>query len=570
METQFHIKRGIRKKLLYTMIGLIAGLLITLTFIHTFSQKRILERETESRITMMKENLLDRGKILSDYLSRQAENDIAFLNLSNVKEIINKSIDEDKSMSYAILTDQSSKAHIHTLNPELEGEKLSNEEDWFAVNQSKVIINEYVKDGNSFMEFVVPINSMEVVVPVNANTEPWGIRSADTGPWGILRLGFSLNLLNKEIINSRKDIGKQTKNIIIQSTLTSFMFISIGVILVFMISTRLSKPIIDLTKSVRELSKGNFSITENIKIDSGDEIGILASEFVEMSKNLRISRENLEVHSRTLEQKVEDRTLKLKEANKRSEEANKKLQEIDNMKTEFLSTVSHELRTPLSLVLGFARIIKKRFEDVIFPHVKTEDSKVLKSINQVESNLDTIVSEGDRLTDLIDDLLDITKIEAGKFEWEMEPTSVAEVIKRATAIASSSFEENGLELIKDIEDRLPKVVGDENRIQQVIINLISNAVKFTEKGSITCRARKINNEIMISVIDTGTGISKSDHVKIFEKFKQTSIPLKDKVKGTGLGLAICKEIVEHHGGRIWVESEQGKGSVFSFTLPCSN
>ena len=570
METQFHIKRGIRKKLLYTMIGLIAGLLITLTFIHTFSQKRILERETESRITMMKENLLDRGKILSDYLSHQAENDIAFHNLSNVKEIINKSIDEDKSMSYAILTDQSSKAHIHTLNPELEGEKLSNEEDWFAVNQSKVIINEYVKDGNSFMEFVVPINSMEVVVPVNANTEPWGIRSADTGQWGILRLGFSLNLLNKEIINSRKDIGKQTKNIIIQSTLTSFMFISIGVILVFMISTRLSKPIIDLTKSVRELSKGNFSITENIKIDSGDEIGILASEFVEMSKNLRISRENLEVHSRTLEQKVEDRTLKLKEANKRSEEANKKLQEIDNMKTEFLSTVSHELRTPLSLVLGFARIIKKRFEDVIFPHVKTEDSKVLKSINQVESNLDTIVSEGDRLTDLIDDLLDITKIEAGKFEWEMEPTSVAEVIKRATAIASSSFEENGLELIKDIEDRLPKVVGDENRIQQVIINLISNAVKFTEKGSVTCRARKINNEIMISVIDTGTGISKSDHVKIFEKFKQTSIPLKNKPKGTGLGLPICKEIVEHHGGRIWVESEQGKGSVFSFTLPCSN
>ncbi|MEE9605871.1 MAG: HAMP domain-containing sensor histidine kinase [Candidatus Scalindua sp.] len=570
METQFHIKRGIRKKLLYTMIGLIAGLLITLTFIHTFSQKRILERETESRIAMMKENLVERGRILSDYLSRQAENDIAFLNLSNVKEIINKSIDEDKGLSYAILVDQSSKAHIHTLNPELEGEKLSDEEDWFAVNQSKVIINEYVKDGNSFMEFVVPVNSMEVIVPVNANTEPWGIRSADTGPGGILRLGFSLNLLNKEITNSRKGIEKQTKNIIIRSILTSFMFISIGVTLVFMISTRLSKPIIDLTESARELSKGNFGITENIKIDSGDEIGVLASEFIEMSRNLKISREHLEVYSQTLEQKVEDRTIKLKEANEKSEAANKKLQEIANMKTEFLSTVSHELRTPLALVLGFARIIKKRFEDVIFPHVKTEDSKVLRSINQVGSNLDTIVSEGDRLTYLINDLLDITKIEAGKVEWKMEPTSVAEVIKRATAIASSSFEENTLELIKDVEDRLPKVVGDENRIQQVIINLISNAVKFTEKGSVTCRARKINNEIMVSVIDTGTGISESDYKKIFEKFKQTGTMLKNKPKGTGLGLPICKEIVEHHGGRIWVESEQGKGSVFSFTLPCSN
>ena len=568
METQFHIKRGIRKKLLYTMIGLIAGLLITLTFIHTFSQKRILEREAESRIAMMKENLVERGRILSGYLSHQAENDIAFLNLSNVKEIINKSIDEDKSMSYAILTDQSSKAHIHTLNPELEGEKLSDEEDWFAVNQSKVIINEYVKDGNSFMEFVVPVNSMEVIVPVNANTEPWGIRSADTGPWGILRLGFSLNLLNKEIINSRKDIGKQTKNIIIQSTLTSFMFISIGVILVFMISTRLSKPIIDLTKSARELSKGNFGITENIKIDSGDEIGLLASEFIEMSRNLKISRERLEVYSQTLEQKVEDRTIKLKEANEKSEAANEKLQEIDNMKTEFLSIVSHELRTPLAAVLGYAKIINNRLNDVIFPNVR-EDSKVVMSTRKVNKGLGTIISEGERLTELINDLLDITKIEAGKIEWKMEPVSVAEIIERAMAITSSSFEQYGLEPISDVEDGLPKVVGDKNWLEQVMINLISNAMKFTEKGSVLCRARKINNEIIISVIDTGTGISDIDKEKIFEKFKQAGTTIKGKPKGTGLGLPICKEIVKHHGGRIWVESELGKGSIFSFTLPCS-
>jgi signal transduction histidine kinase len=330
-----------------------------------------------------------------------------------------------------------------------------------------------------------------------------------------------------------------------------------------MISTRLSKPLINLTESARELAKGNFGITENIKIKSEDEIGILSSAFIEMSKNLKISRENLEVYSHTLEHKVEERTLELREANE-------KLQEIDKAKTEFLSTVSHELRTPLALVLGFARIIKKRFEDVILPHVKTEDIKVLKSINQVESNLDTIVSEGDRLTDLINDLLDITKIEAGKVEWKMELTSVAEIIERATAITSGSFEENKLELIKDIEDGLPEVVGDENRLEQVMINLISNAVKFTEKGSVTCRARKISNEIVVSVIDTGTGISKSDHKKIFEKFKQIGgTMLKDKPRGTGLGLQICKKIVEHHGGRIWVKSDLGKGSNFSFTLPCS-
>jgi signal transduction histidine kinase len=185
----------------------------------------------------------------------------------------------------------------------------------------------------------------------------------------------------------------------------------------------------------------------------------------------------------------------------------------------------------------------------------------------VEDNLGTIVSEGDRLTDLIDDLLDITKIEAGKVEWRRESISVTKIIERATAITSSSFEENGLELIKDVEGGLPMIVGDKDRLEQVMINLISNAVKSTEKGSVTYRARKINNEIMISIIDTGTGIIESDQEKIFEKFGQVSNTLKDKPRGTGLGLPICKEIVEHHGGRIWVESEPGKGSNFSFTLP---
>jgi signal transduction histidine kinase len=543
MEKQVQIKRSIRWKLISTMIGLIVGLLMILTFIQTFSQKRILEREVESRITMMRENLIERGKTLSDYLSRQTENGMASFNLSNITEIINKSVNEDEYLAYVILVDHSSKAYIHTLNPELEQEILSSEEDWFAANQSKAIINEYVENDDSFMEFIVPI-------------------IVGTDPWGVLRIGFSLNLLNKEITNSRMDILEQTKNMIIRSILTSFIFIFIGIVIAFMISTRLSKPLISLTESARELAKGNFGITENIKIKSEDEIGILGGAFIEMSRDLKISHERLEDYSRTLKQKVEDRTLELQEANER-------LKEMDNMKTEFLSIVSHELRTPLALVLGFARLIKKRFENVISPHVKTEDSKVLRSIKQVESNLGTIVSEGNRLTDLINDLLDITKIEAGKIEWKTETLSVAEIIDQAASITSSSFEENELELIKDVEEGLPTVVGDKNRLDQVMINLISNAVKFTEKGSVTCRARRIDNEIMISVIDTGTGIDEVNQERIFEKFGQVRDTIADRPRGTGLGLPICKEIVEHNGGRIWVESEPGKGSTFSFTLPCS-
>ena len=279
-----------------------------------------------------------------------------------------------------------------------------------------------------------------------------------------------------------------------------------------------------------------------------------------VKKQLVEAANKLESYNRTLEQKVKERTLELKEANR-------KLEEADRIKTEFLSTVSHELRTPLAAVLGFAKIISKRFDNVIFPNLRLDEDTVRASVLKVKKNINTIISEGERLTDLINDLLDVTKIEAGKVEWEMKPVSVAEIIKLASDITSSTFEQHGLELECDVEDDLPEISGDKYRLEQVLINLFSNAIKFTENGYIRCRAWMINSEILISVKDTGEGINKDDQESVFEKFRQVSIVPKDKPRGTGLGLPICKEIVNRHGGRIWVESEPGKGSTFSFTLP---
>ena len=279
-----------------------------------------------------------------------------------------------------------------------------------------------------------------------------------------------------------------------------------------------------------------------------------------VKKQLVEAANKLESYNRTLEQKVKERTLELKEANR-------KLEEADRIKTEFLSTVSHELRTPLAAVLGFAKIISKRFDNVIFPNLRLEEDTVRASVLKVKKNINTIISEGERLTDLINDLLDVTKIEAGKVEWEMKPVSVAEIIKLASDITSSTFEQHGLELECDVENDLPEITGDKYRLEQVLINLFSNAIKFTENGYIRCRAWMINSEILISVKDTGEGINRDDQERVFEKFRQISIVPKDKPRGTGLGLPICKEIVNRHGGRIWVESELGKGSTFSFTLP---
>lgn len=308
---------------------------------------------------------------------------------------------------------------------------------------------------------------------------------------------------------------------------------------------------IELSLSFQMTGKERYSIT-----------GIVRDiTFEKEARRQLIEKSNeLENYSRTLEQKVEGRTRELKKANI-------KLKEQDNMKTEFLSVVSHELRTPLALVLGFAGIIDKRFKDVIFPHVKSDDFKVQKSFSGVQQDLGTIISEGKRLTRLIDNLLDITKIESGKIEWEMENISMDEIVKQSIAVNRSYFKQNKLEIIEDIEGALPLVAGDKDRLKQVVINLISNAIKFTDKGSVTCSVRKLKNEIMISVIDTGIGIAEIDHDKVFKRFKQVGANHTGKPNGTGLGLSICKQIVEHHSGKIWVESGPGKGSNFSFTLP---
>ena len=275
-----------------------------------------------------------------------------------------------------------------------------------------------------------------------------------------------------------------------------------------------------------------------------------------------IAIDNAAAYRRLNQQEAENRRL-FEEA----EKARAVAEEADAAKSAFLSTVSHELRTPLTSVLGFAKIIKKRLEDRIFPLVPTDDRKVVQTIQQVHENLAVVVSEGERLTKLIDDVLDLAKIEAGKLEWHMEPVGIEDVIDRATAATSSLFEQKGLRLVKDVGIGLPIVTGDRDRLIQVVINLISNAVKFTDAGSVTCRAEERGGAIVVSVIDTGLGIAPADQPKVFERFKQVGDTLTDKPKGTGLGLPICKEIVEHHGGQIWVDSDLGTGSTFAFSLP---
>ncbi len=261
---------------------------------------------------------------------------------------------------------------------------------------------------------------------------------------------------------------------------------------------------------------------------------------------------------------------KMKRQQEALQQANEKLTELDQMKTNFLSTVSHELRTPLTSVIGFARIMQKKFDSVLYPALaENEDKKVQKAIRQVMDNTAIIVEEGQRLTTLINDVLDLAKMEAGRVDWNITELYIEDIIDRGIASTSSLFAHKPVKLSKDIAPNLPLCQGDRDRLIQVVINLISNAIKFTDKGAVTLKAAIKGHELVVSVVDSGSGIKPEDQPLVFEKFKQVGDTMTDKPQGTGLGLPICKEIIEHLGGRLWVESEMGVGSSFMFSLPLS-
>lgn len=273
--------------------------------------------------------------------------------------------------------------------------------------------------------------------------------------------------------------------------------------------------------------------------------------------------------------KIQDRLIETEESKKIYIDSNNKLKELDKTKNNFLSTVSHEFRVPLTSIMGFSKIMKKKFNKIIMPQIeKAKNENLNYDFNKLEGeliktleNIDIIVSESERLTSMINNILDIAKIEAGQVQWDKEFVDISEVINKAILTTYSILNSKDIELIDLMQEKLPLVYCDKDKIFQVLINLLSNAVKFTEKGYIKCEVKFDEYNVYISVEDTGCGILKEDLDDIFERFKQVGDVLKDKPKGSGLGLTISKAIIEQHGGQIWVESNVGLGSKFTFTLP---
>ncbi len=256
------------------------------------------------------------------------------------------------------------------------------------------------------------------------------------------------------------------------------------------------------------------------------------------------------IYSRQLEQKSKE----LQAATTELQTANERLKELDRMKDDFVSTVSHELRTPLTSIRAFSEILR-------------EDPKI--DLAERRRFLDIIAKESGRLTRLINQVLDLAKIESGKLDWNVSAVDLREAISDSVNATSQLFHEKAVLLELQLPEQVPLVTSDFDRIVQVVINLLSNAVKFCDPahGRVEVRLRQELDCLRVDVRDNGKGIAPKNHSIIFEKFGQAGDTLTDKPQGTGLGLPISRQIVEHFGGRLWVDSALGLGATFSFTLP---
>jgi signal transduction histidine kinase len=295
--------------------------------------------------------------------------------------------------------------------------------------------------------------------------------------------------------------------------------IGLALVLGFVLSWSVVGPIQRIDSRLATIAAGDFS--GHVDVENRDELGALAANVNRTNDELRRLYAELEAASQH--------------------------------KSDFLANMSHELRTPLNAIIGFSQVLSEGMAG---------------AVNEKQAEyLDDILSSANHLLALINDVLDLSKVEAGQVELEKAPFSLREALERGVVVVRERASDDGVSVALDADPDADVVDGDERRIQQVIFNLLSNAVKFTPVGgAVDVTSARVNGEVRVSVTDTGPGVASEDQERIFEQFQQAESGLELR-EGTGLGLALSKRLVELHGGRLWLESELGKGSTFVFTLP---
>jgi len=331
----------------------------------------------------------------------------------------------------------------------------------------------------------------------------------------------------------RASVAAANRNTLILMAISAGALILLALLLGFVTSWSFILPVQEAHGFLSEVAKGNFAAT--IDVPNRDEFGALADRMNHMSRDLQRLYESQRRASQELQK------------------LNEQLQEASKAKSNFLANMSHELRTPMNAILGFVEMVLDEIYGEIPPHLR-------EPLTDVQTN-------GKHLLRLINDVLDLSKIEAGRMELVLAEYSVQDVVETVRSSLQSLALEKGLEFVAAAEEDIPLAFGDGRRITQCLMNLVGNALKFSKRGRIAVSVEQQGENLLYRVTDTGIGIPKEELENIFTEFQQLDTAVTREYSGTGLGLNITKKFVEMHGGRIWAESQLGKGSTFFFSIP---
>jgi signal transduction histidine kinase len=420
---------------------------------------------------------------------------------------------------------------IFSLRSEFGGMKVNDIPDlnagWFDFDNPQVRFQNVEQDGHPYILNITPVrdtNTNEVTLFVYAKAS------------------------TTQAIAEKNKIAR----LLVLSTVVTIF--STYIILFLMFYTQIFKRVSQVVGLLNRVAEGDLT-ARIADIRANDEISALQRQFNAMTerrsqaeRTISELNTNLQVLNAGLEQRVIDRTKELEIAKDEAERANQ-------VKSQFLASMSHELRTPLNAIINLSQFVV---------------NGVMGDVNKDQKeSLSLVVSSGQHLLNLINDVLDISKIEAGALKLFVEnDISLSDELKPVVATAKTLVKDKPVKIIDEIAPHLPLISGDKRRIIQIVLNLVSNACKFTPEGSVTIRAQAQPEAILISVHDTGPGIAPEDQQTVFETFRQTETGLKSGA-GTGLGLPISLRLAEAHGGKLWLESEPDKGSTFYVQLPIS-
>jgi len=529
--------RTFRARIFWSLIPIIILLFMLLGVIDFRQQRHLAEEEFLKRGEAMAANLAQGSK-----LAVFTENE--FLLASAMK-----SVTGDADFAYMLIYGEDWKI---LASPEKQGtdvkgliQELSDGEKDQLLRQRQGFFKRITGNRGRFVEFLAPIIAKETQTSYELQIGPRGIGPGETDQAqqrtiGTVRLGLSLKNVDSRLTALLKWRG---------GLLVVFLFLSTLVIYVF--SRRITRPIKQLTDQATQIADGHLD--QIIPVDSRDEIGQLAVSFNDMARALKgnidekeLALAQLRELNQTLEDRISRRTAEI-------QTMNTQLRESTRHKSQFLANVNHELRTPVSAIISYARLVLRKTERQI-------------SEGQRE-NLQDLLRTAERLLQMINSLLDLAKIEAGQMEVRVEPVQIDELIIGAATTIEQILKHDQVRLVREIEPRLPTMNTDREKLRQIILNLLGNAAKFTENGEIKVSAFQQNGSIKLTVSDTGVGIEKKDLNQIFEEFHQGDKSNGGNHGGTGLGLAIVKRSLKLLGGEISVESEVGKGSTFTVTLP---